>query len=196
LIVNNFCLFIQNKDMSTNKKFIYIISFFVLIGALLCFLFFFYNLKYPVKYKDTISFYSKEYNLDKNVVSSIINEESSFNSRAISSSGAIGLMQIMPSTAKFIANEILHEEYNREKLFLPETNIKYGCCYLNYLNKKFNGEKEVLCAYNAGEGLVRSWLNGREYSDDGKTLSEIPYKETNDYYTKVMNGKKHYVGRV
>ena len=146
---------------------------------------------YPIKYKDTILLYSEEYNIESNLIASLINAESSFNADAISNKGAIGLMQLMPQTAKWLAEQ-LDIEYTDEKLFDPEYNIRLGVYYLSYLSEKFRDTRTILCAYNAGEGVVRGWLKNSEYSSDGKTLDVIPYAETKAHVEKVEKGLKIY----
>ncbi len=146
---------------------------------------------YPIKYKDIILLYGEQYNVNSNLIASLINVESGFNCDAVSQKGAVGLMQLMPSTAKWLANE-LDIEYADDKLFEPEYNIKLGAYYLAYLSKKFENIRTVLCAYNAGEGVVKNWLSNREYSSDGKTLNYIPYAETKTHVEKVEKGLKIY----
>ena len=180
--------------MSIKKK-IYTISFFVVMALLLISAGLFYQIKYPVKYQDTINFYSQKYNLDNKLVASLINEESSFDVNSVSKSGAVGLMQILPSTAEYIAG-MLKEDYKTINLKNPTTNIKYGCFYLNYLRQKFSDEKTVLCAYNAGETVVLKWLSNEIYSKDGEKLDDIPYEVTNNYVNKIILGKKHYIKRI
>lgn len=175
------------------KTFIFI-SFFVIVGILVGSAMLFTTIRYPLKYEDEITKYSAEYSLDKNLVASIINEESSFNKGAVSSKGACGLMQLTPSTAKFICHE-LGQEYDENNLFVPKKNIEYGCFYLNYLRKKFVDEKVYLSAYNAGESNVRLWLNDSSNSKDGVTLYKIPYTATSEYVNKIISGKKMYQGR-
>ena len=64
--------------------------------------------------------------------------------------------------------------------------------YLRYLLQRFSDEHTAICAYNAGEGTVAGWLQNESYSDDGKTLNEIPYTETRTYEKKVFNFRKNY----
>ncbi len=124
--------------------------------------------------------YSAEYFLEEEFVYAIIKAESDFDERAVSKSGAMGLMQIIPSTAKWIASE-LNETYSKENMFSSEINIKYGCFYLNYLFSKFNNIDVVICAYNAGETVVRDWLD-----QDGELIeNKISYPETRTYYSRV-----------
>lgn len=177
------------------KTLFYVLTFFISLTIIFSSVAIFYHVNYPIKYNELINKYSYQYNLDNNLVASLINEESSFNKNAVSSNGAIGLMQILPSTGEYIAS-LLNEDFEIELLFEPETNIRYGCFYLNYLNKKFSSESSVLCAYNAGETIVRSWLNDKDLSLDGNTLSKIPYKVTENYLNKINKGKKHYINRI
>ena len=115
--------------------------------------------------------------------------ESNFDADAESSVGACGLMQIMPKTFEWLTgDEHLGEHLNKRMLFDPETNIKYGTYYLSYLYKKFDrNTNTVLAAYNGGEGNVAKWLKDPAYSDDGKNLKDIPFKETKNYVSKVNN---------
>ena len=71
-------------------------------------------------------------------------------------------------------------------LLEPSINIKIGCYYLNYLSEKFSSVETMLCAYNAGEGVVRSWLKDESYSIDGVSLVKIPYSQTNTYVDKIL----------
>ncbi len=177
------------------KKTAYFLS--VILTAILIFAFnvIYFNIKYPLKYKQEIIKYSTQFNLQPTFVASVINAESSFNCNAVSKKGAIGLMQILPSTASYIAN-LLNEPFENVDLFNADTNIKYGCFYLNYLENKFKTEKEVLCAYNAGETVVNNWLRNTNLSSDGKILNNIPYPVTKNYAQKIMQSKKYYLGRI
>ena len=181
--------------MKSKKDIFYVLTFFLSLVIIFSFVGIYYNINYPIKYNDLILKYSAQYDLNSEFVASLINEESSFNKNAVSSSGALGLMQLLPSTGEYIAS-MLNEKFNIEDLFEPEINIKYGCFYLNYLSKKFSKESTVLCAYNVGETIVRSWLLNKDYSEDGKSLDNIPYKVTENYLNKINKGKKHYVKRL
>lgn len=163
------------------KKWIFIL--FGLICVLTIFLFVIFNFfVFKRDYKFYVEKYSAKYGLEEAFVYAVIKAESDFNEKAISPSGALGLMQIIPLTAKWIAGEF-DENYSKEKLLTAETNIKYGCFYLNYLFSKFNDEDVVICAYNAGEGAVKEWLD-----ENGKLIEEkITYAETKTYLSRVKN---------
>lgn len=178
------------------KNKIYFISFFLSLSLIFIMVAIFYSVRYPIKFKDEINIYANRYGLDKELVASLINEESSFKPKAVSNKGAMGLMQILPSTAKYIAIDLLKEEYYEDMLYNPELNIRYGCCYLNYLKTKFDDEITILCAYNAGETTVNKWLNDNNISKDGKNIDNIPYLITQNYVDRIIKGKKYYLKRV
>lgn len=141
---------------------------------------------YPIKYEDYVIRHSAKYNIDPYLVISVINTESKFNERALSSKGAYGLMQIMPDTGQWISQYLDIKPFNNDMMYDPEINIKMGCWYLNNLSKEFNGDTElILAAYNGGRGNVNKWLSNGEYSKDGKALHKIPFKETEEYVRKV-----------
>ena len=140
-----------------------------------------------LRYREQVLRISKTYSLEPDLVLSIIYVESSFNTNAVSNKGACGLMQILPSTAEYIAKKIGY--CNQIDLFNSECNLILGCAYIDYLSNKFKNECAVLCAYNAGEGVVSNWLANKKYSFDGKTLSCIPYSQTHYYVKKVLKYK-------
>lgn len=144
------------------------------------------NHLFPIKYESYVEKYSEEYNLDKYLVYSVIKVESNFNEKAESNKGAKGLMQIMDSTGEWGAKEIGVNYFLSSMLFDEELNIRIGSWYLNNLMKEFNDDIDlVLAAYNGGSGNVNKWLSDEDYSEDGKTLSVIPFNETKKYVDKV-----------
>lgn len=148
---------------------------------------------YPLKYEEQVKKYAAEYGLDDMLVYSIIRCESSFDPEARSRAGACGLMQLMPTTAQWLAENKEQIEYSQEMLFDPDYNIRLGCAYLSYLYERFDGNLgNMLAAYNAGEGRVRQWLSSPIYSEDGQNLSAIPYPETKNYVERVQNAYAMY----
>ena len=150
---------------------------------------------YPLSYEESIFNYSMQYDIKSEFIASVINAESGFNKNAVSKKGAIGLMQIMPQTAEWISSK-MNINYDENMLFSEDYNINLGTYYISYLFSKFEDETVVLCAYNAGEGTVKNWLNNMSYSLDGKTLKIIPYKETNVYVQKVLKSVKIYKNKL
>ncbi len=144
---------------------------------------------YPIKYNEYVENFASIYQLDENMVYAVIKIESNFNEKAESKKGAKGLMQIMDSTAEYIAKEKGIVGFD---IFDPKTNIEFGCYYLRYLLDKFSVKETAIIAYNAGEGTVRGWLKNSQYSTDGKTLKTIPFKETREYIKKFQKSFSKY----
>ena len=141
---------------------------------------------FPYAHKDAVIKYSKEYNLDPLFVLSVMKAESGFNPDATSHKNAVGLMQITKETGTWIAEQMKMENFNVNDLYNENTNIEMACWYLNNLSKEFDGDRDlIVAAYNAGRGNVNKWLKNNEYSDDGKKLTYIPFKETKKYVDKV-----------
>lgn len=148
---------------------------------------------YPMEYKNYIYKYSQKYNVDPYLVAAIINVESNFEREACSKKDARGLMQIAPTTGKWAAKELDLKGFTLESLYNPETNIMIGSWYLNVLTEEFDENLQlILAAYNGGSGNVNKWLKDSEYSEDGKSLKNIPFKETNDYIVKVSDNYEKY----
>ena len=144
---------------------------------------------YPLKFKEEIVRYSNKYSLDTALVFSVVKCESSFNEKAVSDKGALGLMQITKSTANYIAQKLKVNDYD---LFNVETNLDFGCYYLSYLYNRFSDTDTVIVAYNAGEGKVSSWLKNPKYSIDGVNLIKIPYSETLSYLKQIKKTLSKY----
>lgn len=143
------------------------------------------NILFPFKHKEVIQKYSEEYGLDPYYVLSIIKTESKFNPNARSHKDAVGLMQVTEDTGKWIAEEMGLTDYTPEKLYDEEYNIKMGCWYLDNLRTEFGSLDLVTAAYNGGSGNVKHWLGDKQYSEDGKKLDYIPFKETKKYVDRV-----------
>ena len=147
---------------------------------------------YPLKYQETISEESKNFGVEKSLIAGVIRAESRFEATAVSQKGAMGLMQLLPSTAKCLAEKLELEMFDDSQLLEPSVNIKLGTYYLSYLQDKFESPEAVLSAYNAGETIVRTWLQNQEYSIDGVSLQKIPYLETKNYVEKVISSLSVY----
>ena len=148
-----------------------------------------YGYLFPVRYKEEILSASTELGLDAALVFSVINVESHFRENAISAKGAVGLMQVLPSTAEEVAKNFSWENFDLKE---PETNIKIGAYYLSQLLHNFGSLDVALAAYNAGPTNVGKWLKNNRLSEDGKTLKEITFRETREYVKKVKKCLKIY----
>ncbi len=127
----------------------------------------------------------------QSLVYAVIRAESGYREDAVSRVGAVGLMQVRPSTAEFICGRegIMFEN---DRLLEGDYNIAIGTRYLLYLFARFENEDTALAAYNAGEGTVRTWLEDERFSSDGISLKVIPYEETAGYVKKIRKFKKIY----
>lgn len=150
------------------------------------------DLRFPTPYQDLFKRYSKKHHIDENWSYAISRRESSFASDAHSSAGAIGLMQLLPSTAGYINKG----RVTRNQLKQPKTNIRLGTKYLNYLKKKSDGNEVIATAsYNAGFHKVKRWLP-KEGLDFDLWVEAIPYRETRNYVKNVYAYRQVYQTRM
>ena len=99
---------------------------------------------------------------------------------------------IIPSTFKWLTNDILFEHLNEGMLFDPETNIRYGTYYLSYLYDRYGDWELALAAYNGGPGNVDKWLEDDAYADGKGGLQKIPFKETRQFVSRVSKAWEKY----
>ena len=115
------------------------------------------RLRYPLHYRAIVTAHARNYRLDPALLAAVIYQESKFRPDATSSSGAVGLMQLLPSTAHGIALHTGGSKFRTSDLFNPELNIRYGAWYLRHLLDKYGDERTALAAYNAGQENVDRW---------------------------------------
>lgn len=151
----------------------------------------FLPLSYPLGYGDIVKNISKEKGIDAYLVTAVIREESRFDPTAFSQAGAIGLMQLMPSTARRFKNELNIEHIDRTELQSVRKNILLGTHYLSVLLREFKAVPYALAAYNAGENAMRKWLNNNN-KDLDEFIEDIPYTETRGYVMKVLESYWQY----
>ena len=151
---------------------------------------------YPFPYRKAVEDYSGRYNVDKFLSIAVMKTESNFSETAKSQSGAVGLMQLMPETAAWIAyrlGDYLQETDEGMNFYAPDTNIRYGIWYLSELQAEFEGNDVLaLAAYNAGRGNVRHWIEKNYLQKDSTDIEGIPYAETRDYVKKVLYRREKY----
>ncbi len=152
---------------------------------------FFEKRTYRLLYPEEIVTYSLEYQLNPQLTAAVIQVESANRSQVVSPKGAVGLMQIMPATGAWIAENMGMDDYREDRLTDPAVNIQMGCWYLRYLLDMFENENTAVAAYNAGPGKVKQWLADERYASDG-ALCSIPYEETERYVKKVAAAKEKY----
>ena len=141
------------------------------------------RLWYPYRYRVIVRGHAANYRLDGALLAAVIYEESRFRADARSKSGAIGLMQLLPSTAEGIAARTGGSRFRVSDLYDPEINVRYGAWYLRHLLDKYRNERLALAAYNAGQQNVDSWLRRGQ---------AIGFPETRRYVQRVEELKKVY----
>lgn len=148
---------------------------------------------YPFHNREIVEKYSAEYDVDPYLAAAVIKVESGFRKDVHSHRGAVGLMQLMPSTARWISRQIDDAGFDMDKLHEPETNIRYGVWYLSSLEREFeDNDILVLAAYNAGRGNVSDWMELYGWGYDFQDINEIPFGETRAYVHRVLKCKEKY----
>jgi soluble lytic murein transglycosylase len=151
-----------------------------------------FSLRYPAPYRDSLQGRIQENNLEEAWVYGLMRQESRFVTQAKSNVGAAGLMQVMPATARWIAQRLGMKDYRKVIISQLDTNLKLGTYYMkNVLSSLGNNPVLASAAYNAGPGRARQWradtpLEGAIY------VESIPFDETRDYVKKVMSNTVYY----
>jgi soluble lytic murein transglycosylase len=141
------------------------------------------RLWYPYRYESIVRGHAANYRLDGAMLAAVIYEESKFRAGARSRSGAIGLMQLLPSTAQGIAARTGGTRFRVSDLYDPELNVRYGAWYLRHLLDRYRDERTALAAYNAGQRNVDRWR---------AQGAGIAFPETRRYVQRVEELKRIY----
>lgn len=148
---------------------------------------------YPLEHESSIRAAAKKNGVDPALVSAVIYVESGFDADAVSEQGAVGLMQVLPTTAAQIARETGGTSFQASDLENPKVNVRYGTYYLGRALKQFDGNTlAAVAAYNAGGGAVSGWVAAAKA--DGRQLrtADIPYAETRAYVQEVLRVRTVY----
>lgn len=146
---------------------------------------------YPLEHARAIRSSAHRNHLDPALVAGVIYVESGFDDEALSEAGAIGLMQVLPETARQIARETGGVTFVTADLRDPEVNIRYGCYYLGRACERFGDDTvAVIAAYNAGMGAAETWV--AEAGGEALRVSDIPYAETRAYVRDVLRARRAY----
>lgn len=145
------------------------------------------TLRFPLAYSYNISRHAKKYDIPEAFIYAIIRQESGFREDVVSSAGARGLMQLMPSTAKLVAKKAKVPYNNQEQLFLWQHNINLGSAYLGTLAKQFSYHPVLMAAaYNAGPGQVVNWLKNHPVKQMDIWIETLPFQETRNYLKNII----------
>jgi soluble lytic murein transglycosylase len=146
---------------------------------------------FPLPYASSVRSLAVHHRLDPMLIAGLIRQESAFDSDALSRAGAVGLMQIMPSTGRRLARQ-LGVRYSRSRLTDPGYNLRLGSRYLANLIESFGTPEAALAAYNAGEDRVAQWTAGQNYLETAEFVESIPFTETRNYVKVVMRNADVY----
>ena len=141
------------------------------------------RMRYPLEYEEIVVGHAENYGLEPHLLAAVIYQESKFDANAVSASGAVGLMQLLPATAQGIADRTGGSGWHERDLVDPELNVRYGSWYLRHLLDKYDDEELALAAYNAGQANVDRWR------EEG---GEIEFPETRHYVQRVQELKAIY----
>lgn len=141
------------------------------------------RMRYPLRYERIVTAHAENYRLEPQLLAAVIYQESKFEADAVSRSGAVGLMQLLPATAQGIADRTGGSGWRESDLLDPELNVRYGAWYLRHLLDKYDDERLALAAYNAGQANVDGW---RERGEG------IRFAETRHYVRRVQELKEVY----
>ena len=146
---------------------------------------------YPIPYQDTIRAWSHQRELNPILVTSLMRQESRFQPSIQSIVGATGLMQIMPATGQWIADQLSIDGYD---LTDPQDSIKLGTWYLGYTHDEYaNNSMLAVASYNAGPGNVAKWVDKFGTQDLDRFVAQIPFPETQGYVTSVFENYWNYL---
>ncbi len=153
----------------------------------------YWQARYPFPYFQPIQKWSKENKVNPLLVVGLMRQESRFQRNIRSVANATGLMQVLPSTAKWIAPKI-SEDFRDFELTDPSDNIRLGTWYLNYTHNKYQGNSLfAIASYNAGPGNVNKWLKTLPKEDLDEFVEAIPFNETKNYVRQVLGNYWNYL---
>jgi soluble lytic murein transglycosylase len=146
---------------------------------------------YPLPYESSLRRESGKNELDPMIVAGLIRQESTFQADIVSHANAVGLMQLLPKTAKIMAKQ-KRLKYAKNRLFDPEFNIELGTYYFKGLVNLTGAPEYALAAYNAGEDRIALWKSERPYEEIPELVESIPFSETRDYVQIVLRNAALY----
>ncbi|HHI93272.1 MAG TPA: hypothetical protein ENK04_07145 [Gammaproteobacteria bacterium] len=145
------------------------------------------TLRFPLLFQEQILNYSEREDINPAWTYGVIRRESAFVQDARSPKGALGLMQLMPATAKHISRSLPKKYRGKSKLTQADINLSLGTRYLRKMLKRFGGQTVLAtAAYNAGENRIMRWLPAETTLDAERWIENIPFRETREYVTSVL----------
>jgi soluble lytic murein transglycosylase len=151
------------------------------------------EIRLPLRHEDIIRQQASAKGIDPALIAGVIYAESHFRDGQVSAAGALGLMQLTPETARYIARKSGGNAFTVQDLATAQVNIAYGAYYLRYLMRRYgDNEAFALAAYNGGEGNVDRWIAAARTKGEALTVDAIPFAETRAYVTRVQDAQAEY----
>ncbi|MFN0062408.1 MAG: transglycosylase SLT domain-containing protein [Myxococcaceae bacterium] len=152
-----------------------------------------WDIAYPRAFRELIEKHAQAAGIDPDLLQGLMREESALDPKALSWAGALGLTQLMPSTARSVAAQLRLPRPSAARLLEPDINIRLGAHYLGQLVRRFGGNLYLgIAAYNAGAGQVERWLAARAPEPLDAWVEEIPVAETRGYVKRVLRSYRTY----
>jgi len=146
-----------------------------------------YDLRFPMPYRDLVFINAQTHGIDPSLIFGVARRESAFRTDARSSVGALGLMQLMPGTARMESRRLGRHKMSRKEILEADNNILLGSSYLNRMLERFGGNQALAtAAYNAGPGRVDSWIPEAAPVSSDIWVDTLPFKETRSYVRAVL----------
>lgn len=147
-----------------------------------------FRIAYPLAFRDLIERHAAEHGVPPDLMQALMREESSLDPQVVSWAGAVGLTQLMPSTARAVAQRLKLPPPSARQLRDPDLNVRLGTAYLGQLLRRWDGNPALAAAsYNAGPGAVARWLRERGHLELDEFVEEIPIEETRNYVKRVLD---------
>lgn len=150
------------------------------------------RLWYPIEHMQVISAEAGASGVQPDLIAAVIYQESKFAEDARSDRGAVGLMQVLPETARWIHRQPGAPAAAPERLAEPAVNIAYGVWYLHYLIDKYGSQDLALAAYNGGETNLRRWIADARSAGRSLNVADIPFSETRGFVAAVHDARSVY----
>jgi len=153
----------------------------------------FWGFAFPLPFRDEVESFSKQNGLDPFLMAALIRQESEFDPKAVSRTGARGLAQIQPATGQELSRRLKLTSYSSAALFQPHLNLELGTYYLKSLLAQVGGREEAaLAAYDAGPTHARAWLTWGDFREPAEFIETVPFTETRSYVQGVLRNADVY----
>jgi soluble lytic murein transglycosylase len=161
----------------------------------------FWQLAFPIPYRQSIEQYSREQSLDPFVVAALIRQESEFNAKVVSHANAYGLMQLLPSTGRELSRRLRLGRFSTAQLLIADRNVRLGTYFFRNLLNSYDGQLEIaLASYNAGPGRANVWRTWGPFREQAEFIEAVPFHETRGYIQIVLRNadvyRRLYSGRL